>query len=143
MSAFGSYNERNRPVFKDSCVIAIANSMFSFISGFAVFAALGHLAYLSNTTVKELDFAGFSLVFGTWPVVFGTLPGGEHWVPLLFFDLFLLGMTLDLVSLRVPSRLPLTPSTLASGRSGSLPSFSAQLGLDSLSCAAPMPVSTS
>jgi len=27
-----------------------------------------------------------------WPVVLSTLPGGEHWICLLFFDLFLLGI---------------------------------------------------
>jgi hypothetical protein len=31
-------------------------------------------------------------VFSTWPVVLGMLPGGEHWICLLFFDLFLLGI---------------------------------------------------
>jgi len=92
MTAFGSYNEKDEPAVFHSCVIAGANSMFSFISGFAVFAAMGHLAYLEGVTVPELDFAGFSLVFGTWPVVMGTLPGGIHWVRLLFFDLFLLGI---------------------------------------------------
>lgn len=54
--------------------------MFSFMAGFAVFASMGHLAYLAGVTVDDLPYAGFSLVFGTWPVVFGTLPGGEHWV---------------------------------------------------------------
>lgn len=92
MTAFGSYNERNEPAVRHSFVVALSNSMFSFISGFAVFAALGHLSYLEGIPVRELPFAGFSLVFGTWPVVFGTLPGGEHWVRLLFFDLFLLGI---------------------------------------------------
>ena len=76
----------------NSCVIAGANSFFSFISGFAVFAALGHLAYLEGVPVEDLEYGGFSLVFGTWPVVLGTLPGGIHWVRLLFFDLFLLGL---------------------------------------------------
>lgn len=66
--------------------------MFSFISGFAVFASLGYLANIEGVAVKDLPFAGFSLVFGTWPVVMGTLPGGIHWVRLLFFDLFLLGI---------------------------------------------------
>ena len=92
MTAFGSYNEKNEPAVLHSFVIAGANSMFSFISGFAVFAALGHLSSLAGVPVKDLPFQGFSLVFGTWPVVFGTLPGGEHWVRLLFFDLFLLGI---------------------------------------------------
>ena len=61
-------------------------------SGCAVFASLGHLAYLEGVPVDKLDYGGFSLVFGTWPVVLGQLPGGIHWVRLLFFDLFLLGI---------------------------------------------------
>jgi len=92
MTAFGSYCPQGSPVVVNCCVIAGANSMFSFISGFAVFAALGHLSYESGIPVTDLPYAGFSLVFGTWPVVFGSLPGGEHWVRLLFFDLFLLGI---------------------------------------------------
>lgn len=79
-SAFGSYRPRDDPATINSCVIAGSNSMFSFISGFAVFASMGHLAYISGVTIDDLPYAGFSLVFGTWPVIFGTLPGGEHWV---------------------------------------------------------------
>jgi len=92
MTAFGSYCPRGDPVVINSFVIALSNSFFSIISGFAVFAALGHLSFTSGIPVTDLPFAGFSLVFGTWPVVLGTLPGGEHWVRLLFFDLFLLGI---------------------------------------------------
>lgn len=92
MTAYGSYCPQGSPVFVNSCVISLANSMFSFISGFAVFAALGHLSHTSGIPVTELPYAGFSLVFGTWPVILGSLPGGEHWVRLLFFDLFLLGI---------------------------------------------------
>lgn len=92
MTAFGSYNEAKEPAVRHSMVIALSNSGFSFIAGFAVFAALGHLSYESGIPVAELPFAGFSLVFGTWPVVMGSLPGGIHWVRLLFFDLFLLGI---------------------------------------------------
>ena len=92
MTAYGSHCPRGEPAFANSVVIGFSNSMFSFISGFAVFAAMGHLAYIEETTVDEVAYAGFSLVFGTWPVVFGGLPGGEHWVRLLFFDLFLLGI---------------------------------------------------
>lgn len=36
--------------------------------------------------------SSFALVFGTWPVVMNKLPGGIHWVRLLFFNLFLLGI---------------------------------------------------
>jgi solute carrier family 6 (neurotransmitter transporter, GABA) member 1 len=92
MTAYGSGCPRHEPAFINTCVIAASDTMFSFISGFAVFAALGHLAYLQGVTVDDIPYAGFSLVFGTWPVVFGTLKGGEHWVRLLFFNLLLLGI---------------------------------------------------
>ena len=37
LTAFGSYNERDSPAFNLSIIIAICNSLFSFIAGFAVF----------------------------------------------------------------------------------------------------------
>ena len=58
-----------------------------------MFCALGHLAHTAGIAVADIPYAGFSLVFGTWPVVLATLPGGIHWVRLLFFDLFLLGIS--------------------------------------------------
>ena len=100
MTAFGSYNDRNDPALKHSLVIATANSTFSFLSGFAVFASLGHLANVEGVAVNNLSIGGFGLVFGTWPVVLGTLPGGEHWARLLFFDLFLLGIGSGIASLK-------------------------------------------
>jgi solute carrier family 6 GABA transporter-like protein 1 len=76
LTAYGSHCKRDEPVVLNACVIAISNSMFSFISGFAVFAALGHLAFVQGVEVTDLDYGGFSLVFGTWPVVLNGLPGG-------------------------------------------------------------------
>lgn len=92
LTSYGSHCKRDEPVFRNSCVVVALNSVYSLITGFAVFSALGHLAYLQDVSVTDLSYAGFSLVFGTWPVVLGTLPGGIHWVRLLFFNLFLLGI---------------------------------------------------
>lgn len=92
LTSFGSHCKQDEPVLLNSCVIVTLNSAYSVISGFAVFCALGHLSTLSGVPVTELPFGGFGLVFGTWPVVLGTLPGGIHWVRLLFFNLFLLGI---------------------------------------------------
>mmetsp|Transcript_13602 Transcript_13602/g.38278 ORF Transcript_13602/g.38278 Transcript_13602/m.38278 type:complete len:645 (-) Transcript_13602:4507-6441(-) len=92
LTSLGSHCKRDEPVLLNSCVIVALNSMYSVISGFAIFCALGHLAKLSDVPVSKLPFENFSLVFGTWPVVLGTLPGGIHWVRLLFFNLFLLGI---------------------------------------------------
>jgi len=92
LTSYGSHCKRDEPVFLNSCVIAISNSLFSIISGFGIFCALGHLASIQGVDVTDLEISGFSLVFGTWPVVLGTLPAGILWVRLLFFDLFLLGI---------------------------------------------------
>uniref|UniRef100_A0A7S1BHT6 Transporter n=1 Tax=Corethron hystrix TaxID=216773 RepID=A0A7S1BHT6_9STRA len=92
MTAYGSHCPRTEPAFLNSTIIAISNSMFSFLSGFAVFGAMGYLAGQQDLDVTDIKFGGFGLVFGTWPSVLATLPGGSHWVRLLFFDLFLLGI---------------------------------------------------
>jgi SNF family Na+-dependent transporter len=88
MTAYGSHCPRGEPAVLNSCIIALANTTFSIISGFAIFAALGHLAFLEGVKVTDLDFGGFALVFGTWPVVLNTLPGGSHWVVRYFLALF-------------------------------------------------------
>jgi len=92
MTAYGSLVPQDEPAFINSVVIALANSAFSFIAGFAVFSSIGHLAFLQGIDVSEVKFTSFDLVFGTWPVVLGTLPGGIHWIRFLFLNLILLGI---------------------------------------------------
>uniref|UniRef100_A0A7S4AC14 Transporter n=3 Tax=Pseudo-nitzschia australis TaxID=44445 RepID=A0A7S4AC14_9STRA len=92
LTSFGSHCRRDEPVLFNACVIVTLNSMYSVISGFAIFCALGHLAQMASVSILDLPFQSYDLVFGTWPVVLGTLPGGIHWVRLLFFNLFMLGI---------------------------------------------------
>merc|ERR1712048_1251470 len=92
LTSYGSHCKRDEPALLNSVVIVCSNSLFSILTGFAVFAALGHLAYIDGVEPTDVPYSGFALVFGTWPVVLGKLPGGIHWVRLLFFDLFLLGI---------------------------------------------------
>jgi len=42
-------------------------------------ATFGHLAYSEDASIEDLEIFGIGLVFASWPVVLGTLPGGEHW----------------------------------------------------------------
>jgi solute carrier family 6 GABA transporter-like protein 1 len=92
MTAFGSHCEPNAPAFSNAVIIACSNSFYSFIAGFAVFSGLGYLALLENTTIDKLNVGGPGLLFGSYPVVLATLPGGQHWVRLLFITLFMLGI---------------------------------------------------
>jgi len=92
MSAYASHCNRDEPVVRNAVVIATANSFFSFISGFAVFSTLGYLANVEGKDISQLEFSSFGLLFGSYPVALGTLPGGTHWIRLFFVMLFLLGI---------------------------------------------------
>lgn len=92
MTAFASYNPRDAPVFSNSIIIAISNSMYSIIAGFAVFGSAGHLAKIGPLPIDGLELGGPPLIFVTYPQVLSKLPGSEHWERLLFVVLFLLGI---------------------------------------------------
>lgn len=95
MTALASYNPRDAPVFSNSVIIAISNSVYSLIAGFAVFGTVGFLAQKGNMQIEDLDLAtlgGPALVFATYPQGLSSLPGSEHWERLLFVVLFLLGI---------------------------------------------------
>lgn len=51
MTAYGSHCPRREPAFVNSLVVGISDVMFSFLSGFAVFAAMGHLVSPTYFTV--------------------------------------------------------------------------------------------
>lgn len=92
MTAYGSHCHRDEPAFKNATVIAVSDSLFSFTSGFAVFAMLGNLALMEGLEIKDLEYSGFGLVFGSFPVALGCTPGGAHWVRAFFVLLFTLGL---------------------------------------------------
>jgi SNF family Na+-dependent transporter len=53
----------------NSIVIALSDGLYSFVAGFAVFATVGHHAFIENLeSIKQLEYASFGLVFGSWPV---------------------------------------------------------------------------
>lgn len=91
-TAFGSICPRQSPAFENSIMIALFNSIFSITSGFSIFGALGYLAHQQNKTIDEIVVGGPALIFGAYPDVLETLPGGIFWVRLFFFDMFLLGI---------------------------------------------------
>jgi SNF family Na+-dependent transporter len=92
LTAYGSHCKQTDPVVSNASIVACGDTMYAIIVGFAVFATLGNAAYTAGVPVSELPYSGFGLVFGTWPVAFNSLPGGVHWVRLIFFNLFLLGI---------------------------------------------------
>lgn len=94
MTAYASYNKRNDPVFTNSIIIAISNSVYSIVAGFAVFGTIGYIAHKEGNTVDDYKKLGGgpSLIFATYPLALSTLPGHGHWERLFFIALFLLGI---------------------------------------------------
>lgn len=92
MTAFASYNDRKSPVFSNSLIIALSNSLYSIVAGFAVFSTIGYIATLENKPIEELKISGPALIFATYPFALSTLPGASHWERLLFVVLYLLGI---------------------------------------------------
>jgi len=94
-TAYGSGCPKDAPVVANSFIIALSNSFFSFVSGFAIYAVIGNLALNAEggpVAVADVTDAGPGLVFGTYPVALSQLAGGQHWVRLFFIFLFLLGI---------------------------------------------------
>lgn len=96
MVSFGSYNKRGKPVLADSFIIAISNSIFSIISGFVVWSTLGFFATKQGLTIDQLaessSLSSLGLVFITYPLALGEVPGTQVWCVLLFLNLFMLGI---------------------------------------------------
>jgi len=93
MTAFGSHCPPGAPAAENSVIIAVSNSFFSFVSGFAVFGVLGYLKNVQGSeNINDVVQAGPALLFGAYPAALSTVPGGLHWVRFLFFNLFLLGI---------------------------------------------------
>ena len=91
-TAFGSHCERNAPTFVNSIIIASLDTLFAIIAGFAVFGTLGYMNEKTGVPMEDIAGGGTGLLFGIFPEALYSLPNGIHWIRLLFFFLFLLGI---------------------------------------------------
>jgi len=57
-----------------------------------LFGTCGYVVKEKNITFEDLNLGGPALIFGVFPAALATLPGGIHWVRLLFLFMFLLGI---------------------------------------------------
>jgi SNF family Na+-dependent transporter len=100
MTAYSSYNDRNSRCVQDALIVGVANSIFSFIAGFAVYGILGYLAFASNVPVEDVaGSGGVSLAFIVYPVGLGLIGGdaygsavGGAMCAMFFLTLFFLGI---------------------------------------------------
>lgn len=96
MIAYASYLPKKSDIPSNAVVIGFANSIISFIAGFAVFGTLGYLSQVEGVAIADLNYQGVMLAFVTYPEAIAKLPGGMAlqiiFALVFFIMLFTLGI---------------------------------------------------
>lgn len=78
MTAYGSYNERDQGnVIQNAVIISVADTLFSFLSGFAVWSMIGFLEFNGDLTKGETSSTG--LVFVSMPSAIDRFSASNFW----------------------------------------------------------------
>ncbi|KAM6928426.1 sodium- and chloride-dependent GABA transporter 2-like [Xenentodon cancila] len=97
--ALGSYNKYNNNCYKDCVYLCLLNSGTSFVAGFAIFSALGFMAYEQNTDVSKVAESGPGLAFIAYPRAVAIMPFPQLWAIFFFIMIILLGLDSEFVGL--------------------------------------------
>ncbi|TWW62031.1 Sodium- and chloride-dependent GABA transporter 2 [Takifugu flavidus] len=90
--ALGSYNKYNNNCYRDCLYLCLLNSGTSFVAGFAIFSALGFMAYEQNTDISNVAESGPGLAFIAYPRAVAMMPVPHFWSILFFATIILLGL---------------------------------------------------
>ncbi|XP_039974570.1 sodium- and chloride-dependent betaine transporter-like [Xiphias gladius] len=88
----GSYNKVKNNCYKDSLWLCVLNSSTSFVSGFAVFSALGFMAHKQGIPISMVVESGPGLAFIAFPQAVAMMPLPQFWAACFFIMLILLGL---------------------------------------------------
>ncbi|CAG06939.1 unnamed protein product, partial [Tetraodon nigroviridis] len=80
--ALGSYNKYNNNCYSGT----------SFVAGFAIFSALGFMAYEQNTNISNVAASGPGLAFIAYPRAVAMMPVPQLWSIFFFVMIILLGL---------------------------------------------------
>uniref|UniRef100_A0A7N9AQV7 Transporter n=1 Tax=Mastacembelus armatus TaxID=205130 RepID=A0A7N9AQV7_9TELE len=99
LTALGSYNKYNNNCYKDCVYLCLLNSGTSFVAGFAIFSALGFMAYEQNTDISRVAESGPGLAFIAYPRAVAMMPFPQVWAIFFFIMIILLGLDSEFVGL--------------------------------------------
>ncbi|CAN9511807.1 unnamed protein product [Ophioblennius macclurei] len=99
LTALGSYNKYNNNCYKDCVYLCLLNSGTSFVAGFAIFSALGFMAYEQNTDISKVAESGPGLAFIAYPRAVAMMPFPQVWAIFFFAMIILLGLDSEFVGL--------------------------------------------
>jgi len=100
MIAYASYRPRRSDIVNNAFIVSFADSLTSFLAGFAVFSVLGFLAYKTGLPVPGVVSGGPGLAFVTYPAAITRMGDlGWIWSPLVGVLFFLMLLSLGIDSL--------------------------------------------
>ena len=73
---------------RDALITCVVNTLTCLTAGVLVFAILGYMAHLQDTTVHDVARSGPGLVFLTYPELVLSLPISFFWA-IIFFSMLL------------------------------------------------------
>lgn len=85
MIAYASYLPKKTDLVRNAWITSLANCLYSFIVGFAVFAILGYLAQNKGVGISEVVKSGPILAFVVFPEAISRLPFMREVFGILFF----------------------------------------------------------
>ncbi|XP_017263665.1 sodium- and chloride-dependent GABA transporter 2-like isoform X2 [Kryptolebias marmoratus] len=118
MTSLGSYNKYNNDCYRDSICLCLANSGFSFLSGFVIFSVLGYMSQKQGVDISAVAESGPGLVFIVYPQAVTLLPWPQVWSVCFFSMIILLGIDGQFVGLEslITSLADVYPSQIRKGR---------------------------
>lgn len=98
MVTYASYLKPKTDLTGSGLVVALANSSFEILAGIGIFAALGFMANVSNSSVQDVVSGGIGLAFIAFPKIISSLGASGDWFGLLFFTSLIVAGITSLVS---------------------------------------------
>jgi NSS family neurotransmitter:Na+ symporter len=94
MVVYASYLPDKTPLIKDASTICIANCLFSFFAGFAVFGTLGYMAHTTGQPIQDVVKESIGLAFVAYPQAISLIPAFAKLFGVVFFlSLVLAGLS--------------------------------------------------
>ncbi len=95
LTTYGSYNISTNNCYYDALISVLANFAASFLAGFVVFSALGHMSLRLNKKIETVVDQGASLSFIAYPEILATFKHPTFFSILFFLMVINLGLDSD------------------------------------------------
>ena len=95
LTTYGSYNIPRNNCYRDALIAVVANFAASFLAGFVVFSALGHMSWRLDKPIDTVVDQGPSLSFIAYPEILATFQYPAFFSVLFFLMVINLGLDSD------------------------------------------------